>query len=144
MTWASVADVLSITGRGVEATDVAVANSAIEIYANRTESASAGLAARDLHWLKSAVAWQTVWQMDQPGYESRSVVANYSQDGLTATHNAEWNIALAPLAARALKNLSWKASRTLRVPNVRVPAGLANAWDFTNEASDWDHSEWED
>lgn len=142
MTWASVAEVLAITGQGVETVDVAVASGVIDIYANRTESASAGLMARDLGWLKSATAWQCVWQKDQPGYEARSVASSYSQDGLTVSHTAEWNVALAPLAARALKNLSWKGSRTLRVANVRVPVGLANARDFTNEASDrltdWD------
>lgn len=139
--WATVADVLAVTGQGAELADVATASAVIDIYANRTESASSGLSTRDLGWLRSATCWQTVWQRDQPGYESRSVVTGYSQDGLTVSHASEWNVALAPLAARALKNLSWKGSRTLRVANVRVPAGLAGARDFTNEDSDR-FSEW--
>jgi hypothetical protein len=143
MTWASVADVLAITGQGAETVDVAMASSVIDIYANRTEAASAGLHSRDLGWLKSATAWQCVWQKDQPGYSARSVVSSYSQDGVTVSHSAEWQIALAPLAARALKNLSWKGTRTMRVANVRVPAGLADSRDFTNEASD-QFSDWRD
>lgn len=139
--WASAAEVLAITGQGVETVDVAVASGVIEIYANRTEAASAGLTTRDLGWLKSATAWQCVWQIDQPGYSARSVASSYSQDGMSVSHSAEWNVALAPLAARALKNLSWKGSRTIRVANVRVPAGLADARDFLNEASDA-YSEW--
>jgi hypothetical protein len=142
MTWATVADVLAITGQGAEVVDVAVADAVITIYANRTADAIPGLSTRDLYWLKQAVCWQCVWQREQPGYEARSVASSYSQDGLSATHSAEWNISLAPLAARSLKNLSWKGSRTLRTPDVRVPAGFAAALAFTNESSDWAGSEW--
>lgn len=142
MPWATIDDVREITGQGAEVTEVAVASSVIDIYANRTTAASAGLRSRDLHWLKSATAWQTVWQREQPGFESRSVTSNYTQDGITVTHDAEWNVALAPMAARALKNLSWKASRTLRTPHVRTPVGLGDSLDFTNERSDWANSSW--
>lgn len=142
MTWASAADVLAITGASATAPEVAAGNAVITIYANRTPDASAGMSGRDLSWLRQAASWQTVWQRDQPGFNARSVVSGYSQDGLSVQHRADWNVSLAPLAARSLKNLSWKASRTLRTPSVLVPTGAAGV-DFTLETSDqW--SDWEE
>lgn len=143
MAWATLADVLAVTGLGAETVDLAAGSAVVTIYANRTEAASGGIHARDLEWLRQATCWQTVWQKNQPGFEARSVVSSYSQDGLTVAHAAEWNISLAPMAARALKNLSWKGSRTLKVEDVRIPAGLANSRDFTNERSDYLFSDWE-
>lgn len=139
MTWATVPDVLSVTGASATASELAAGNAVITIYANRTPDASASMSDRDLEWLRQASCWQTVWLRDQPGFTARSVVASYSQDGLSVQHNAEWNIALAPLAARSMKNLSWKGSRTLRTPNIDIPTGAS--LDFVLESSD-QYSEW--
>lgn len=139
MPWATLDDVRDVTGSGAEAVELAAARSVISIYANRTEDMADAITARNLYWLKVATCWQTVWQRDQPGFNAQQVVASFSQDGESVSYTAEWNLTLAPMAARALKNLSWKASRTLNTPNSRVPAGRAR--DFTNEASDW-YSNW--
>lgn len=139
MAWATLADVREVTGSGAEAVELAAADSVISIYANRTSDAAEAMSSRNLHWLKVATCWQTVWQRDQPGFDSQQVVASFSQDGESVSYTGEWNLTLAPMAARALKNLSWKASRTIRTPNARVPAGRSA--DFLNEASDW-HSGW--
>lgn len=136
MTWATLEDVRDVTGSGAEAMELAAANSVITIYANRTEDAKDSISARNLHWLKLAVCWQTVWQRDQPGFDAQQVVSSFSQDGESVSYTAEWNLTLAPMAARALKNLSWKASRTLNTPNIRVPSGLGVAGNFLNERSD--------
>lgn len=142
MAWATLEDVRTVTGAGAEATELAAANSVIDIYANRTSDAASAISARNLHWLKVATCWQTVWQRDQPGFNAQQVVSSFSQDGESVSYTGEWNLTLAPMAARALKNLSWKATRTIRTPNARVPTGHGEAIDFTNERSD-PYSSWE-
>jgi hypothetical protein len=139
--WATLDDVRAITGSGAEAVELAVAQSVIEVFANRTPDATESFGARNLHWLKAAVCWQTVWQRDQPGFNAQQMVRSFSQDGENATYTAEWNLTLAPMAARALKNLSWKGTRSINTPNARVPLGRVLEYNFINERSD-DYSEW--
>jgi hypothetical protein len=148
MSWAVLGDVVTITGKTLPATVdpdeiLAAANSHITIYGNRTPDASASISNRDLYWLKAAVCWQATWLPGQPGYETRSTVRQESGDGTSYTVASEAQINLAPMAARALKNLSWKASRTLRTPDVSVPAGSRAPIDFTSEDSD-EYSDWSD
>ena len=129
------ADVLATTGASATTAQVAVADSVISIYVNRQSSASASMSARDLATIRTAIAWQTPWQAAQPDMTTRSQFDSVSQDGTSVQSSAQWAKVLAPLAARALKNLSWKSSRTLRTPNVDVPTGLGA--DFLLETSDW-------
>lgn len=149
MTWASVAEVAAITGMtasgSANAADVALASGIIDIYANITEGASAAISARDLGWLKSATAWQAVWAKQQPGLVTdRSVVASIMADGVREDFagfsvggtGGEWKVVLAPLAARALKNLSWKGSRTLRTDRVEVPLGQNAVTGFLRDSGD--------
>lgn len=149
MTWATVAETALITGMSTSgsatAADVAMASEVITIYANVTESASAAIGARDLEWLRKATAWQAVWQKQQPGYATdRSVVASIMADGVREDFagfsvggtGGEWKIMLAPLAARALKNLSWKGSRTLRTDRVEVPLGQNQVTGFLRDSGD--------
>jgi len=141
MPWGvSTADVLATTGETATTAQVAAADSVVSIYVNRQSSASASMSARDLGWIRTAIAWQTPWQAGQAGFTTRSQFDSVSQDGLSVQSSAEWAKMLAPMAARALKNLSWKGSRTQRTPNVSVPTGLGV--DFVLEASD-QRSEWE-
>jgi CTP:molybdopterin cytidylyltransferase MocA len=121
MAWATEAEVLSITGVTVTAAQLAQANSVITIFANRTEEAT--LSVRDLYWLKQATCWQAAWQKDQAGYTTRHAVTEVTQDGMQLVYtNADTpdlaSVTLAPLAQRALKNTSWKGSRTVRVTPV--------------------------
>ena len=149
MTWATVAETALITGMtasgSASTADVAMAHQVIEIYANVTESASAAIGARDLEWLRKATAWQAVWQKQQPGYATdRSVVASIMADGVREDFagfsvggtGGEWKVMLAPLAARALKNLSWKGSRTLRTDRVEVPFGQNSVTGFLRDGGD--------
>lgn len=130
--WCSLGDVTAITGATVTEEQLAAASSVISVYANRSPAAAGSLLARDVYWLKQACAWQARWQAQQPGYDQKSAVTSVNQDNTQVAYGAEWQIVLAPLAARALKNLSWKGSRT-----VRVHTGASRgARDFTNEASD--------
>jgi hypothetical protein len=145
MSWATAADVLTLIGKTVSAADVLMASEQITIYANRTEEASATFGERDREWLRKATVWQAAFLAENPGVESRQIVATHQQGGVRVDHAGasfvprEYPVVLAPMAARALRNLSWKGSRTLRIPNVATPLG--SNIDFTLETSD-DRSEW--
>lgn len=140
MTWATAADVEEIVGREIDSPAIAQANSHITIYANRTPDAVDGISPRDLYWLKQATSWQAAWLDQQPAVDGRSAHTSLSSDGQSVTHDAEHQIVLGPLAARALRNLSWKASRSLEVR----PVSSGPTWprEFTNERSDDQHG-WE-
>jgi hypothetical protein len=140
MTWATATDVEDITGHGATTADVAAANAHVTIYANRTPDASAGIGARDLYWLKQAACWQAAWLTQQPAVDGRSAHTSISQDGLSVTQDAEHQIVLGPLAARSLRNLSWKSTRSLRVD----PVNTGPTWParFLSESSDDEHG-WE-
>jgi len=139
MSWATAANVLALTGKTVTEQQVAEASAVITVYANRTVDASGSMTPRDLNTLAQATSFQTAWQIVQPGYHQRSSYTQTTQDGFSVVYGKEWQISLAPLAARALKNLSWKVSRTVRIPTIRTPLGYAG--NFTNEESD-PYSSW--
>lgn len=140
--WASTDDVLNITGTVVTDTVLNVANSVITVYCNRSEEASAGMGVRDLYWLTQATAWQAKWVASVPDYGLQVQHSTLQQDGMSIGHRAEWEINLAPMAARALKNLSWKADRTKRTPRIEVPIGMGVA-NFLNEAYDQYDMTWQ-
>lgn len=136
-TWCSLADVLAVTGTSVTTAQLAAASAVITVYANRNPTASENLTTRDRYWLQQACAWQARWQAQQPGYDQRSAVGSVGQDTVQVGYTAEWQVTLAPLAARAMKNLSWKGSRSVAVHSSLTMRGV----DFTNEESDW-YSTW--
>lgn len=140
MSWATAANVLALTGQTVTDQTVAEASAVITIYANRTESASASLSPRDLGWLQQATAFQAAWMPLQPGFHQRNSYEQITTDGTQVIYGKEWQISLAPLAARALKNLSWKTNRTVELVNMRTPEGYRG--DFADEASD-PYTAWE-
>lgn len=138
-TWATLAEVYDITTTEVTERQLIDAQRTIDIYAGRTYDLADKLGAKDLYWLKQAVAHQAAWQPGQAGLSTRQQVAGFSQDGLAANYTAEWNISLAPLAARAIKNLSWKGSRTVRTPAL-LASGPGRFVDFTTEDADPTHT----
>lgn len=140
MTWTSTGDVLTLLGRTVTVAQVAEANMIITTFAGRTPAASAGMTPRDLYWLKSAASYQAIWLGEQPDALERQIAARHAQDGVEVDYAGssfspkEYPVVLAPLAARALRNLTWKSSRTLRVPPVATPVN--SVYNFTQEESD--------
>ena len=123
---------------------MSLASSDITIYANRTEAASAAMSSRDLQWLKMACAFQAAWLTEQPDFLTRINFRTATVDGESVSHRSDSQQNLAPMAARALKNLSWKSSRTLRTPDVSVPpGGTGYEPSFLDEDSD-EISPWED
>lgn len=145
MAWATLQQVEDVTGVEVTAPQLAAAQSVIEIYANRTSDTDhdATLSARDVNALKQAVSWQAVWQAQQAGYETRSAFRQFDQDGLRVAADAQSDIMLAPLAARALRNLSWKGSRTVTISPTTVGVGAhPDLIDYLDESNDGRHP-WE-
>ncbi len=131
------ADVLDMTGETVLQVDINRAGGVVDLYSNVTQAASGSLKPRDVACLRQAVNYQAAWLVNQPGYFNRSLAAKVEQDKVTVDHGAqggawrEWADTLAPLAARALKNLSWKSDRREYHRRARRPA-----IDFLAEASD--------
>lgn len=147
MAWATAADVTTYTGQSLPATPspeavMALANATVSGYANRTESASAGISGRDLLTLKVATAFQAAWLIGQPDFLTRLNFRSSTVDGESIAFASESQQNLAPMASRYMRNLSWKASRTLSIPDISVPLGGGTpARDFLSEGSD-ESSEW--
>lgn len=134
MTWATVADVLAYTGKEVSEEDVTMASGVIDLYAGTDpEQPEDSIAGRDRRWLKMATAYQTPWQMKKPGYfEHRESHESASADSVSRKVRSDSEITLAPLAARALRNLSWIGLRSTRFSQgAGVPKGS-----FLHEAGD--------
>ena len=144
MAWASEDDLLNYLG--VTLTDqrhLTLANTMISVYANRTESASAAMSNRDLLTLKLATCYQAAWLPGQPDVLTRNNVQSSTVDGESVRFASEAQQNLAPSAARALKNLSWKGSRSLVLKDSNLPLGRTSVIDFTSETSD-ESSDWTD
>ncbi len=134
MGWASVEDVELITGITVDAPTLAQADAVITTYANRTDDVLDKLRDRDKTWLKRAAAFQAAWMVGQAGVLARNMGTRIDVEGLSIDHQAEYELVLAPLAARTLRNLSWLRSRSVvtRSEDYR----RSGAWNFTLESSD--------
>lgn len=145
MPWATPEECAAITGTTPDDATLVLAHATIRAHINRTEAEVAALVvARDLEWLREAVAWQAAWLPGQPGILQRVGVQGVNQDGLNAQYRSAADQVVAPLAQRALKNLSWMGSRSLRT-STRTPrasgggdAGLtAESWPTTDPEHGW-------
>lgn len=150
MGWATTQDVTDIAGVTVTTAQLAQAQGTVEIHANRISGTAfdATVSVRDLAWLKRSVCWQAAWLTEQVDFATRSSYDQLSQDSTQHTTRAPSDIVLAPLAARALKNVTWKGSRTVNVrPTYRrrgeaLPGSSSTLLDYTLDSSDdmhgWD------
>lgn len=144
MAWATADDLLNYLGVTLQdARYLTLANTDITVYANRSEAASASISSRDLLALKLATCYQAAWLPAQPDALTRVNVESSTVDGESVRFRSAAQQNLAPLAQRALKNLSWKGSRTLVVPDVSVRQGSSSSIDFLSESSD-EGSGWEE
>lgn len=112
--WASAADVINATGVTVTEAQLVQAQDDIEIATGRIYTDTDRLRARDLYWLGKAVARQAAWIAGQFGLETRLDATQIQQDGVSTTLQGD-GLVLAPMAARALKRVSWMRSRTVHV-----------------------------
>lgn len=141
----TVQDVLDLTGVTVTSDKISFAGGVVDSYSNRTQAASGSMTPRDFGWIQRAVAYQAAWIVNQIDIFGRNLTAELDQDSMkTKTHGAagdwrEWAQTLGPLAARTLKNLSWKGRRTdqmgHRLP--RRPLTAANDPNFLQEDGLW-------
>lgn len=144
--WATISQVANITGISVSNGTLLDANEIIEIFAGRTTATPlTSFKARDLEWLKKAVAWQAAWLPEQPGYKARHWIKEIIQDGTNIVYVGSSEpanpamVALAPLAARALKNVSWLSGRSIRLrPPDAPPGGLS----YEEYKSNDEHGGW--
>lgn len=123
-TWCSVTQAQAITGELPSETNLAVASSIIEmvagvfadaVEATDTEDAVAQyIADRDLRWLRMACAWQSVWVREHPDLLTRDLTTTESADGQSVTWGPDAAL-LGPLAKRALRNLSWRGTRSIGI-----------------------------
>jgi hypothetical protein len=123
-TWATAADVLSLTGTG-DATmaELTMANAIVELISGRlyTEAAER-TGRRDHEWMRRAVAYQVPWMRAQPDLFERLDLS--TMDGLKVE---QMGLLLAPLSKAAINKLSWRRSRSLHVrsPFVDGPGPLS-------------------
>lgn len=113
-TWATAANVFTLTKTTVDDATVTMAQANIDLVAGRLPADADRIGKRDQYWLKLAVAYQAAWIPSQPDlFERLDVTSTSSGSGGHAL--APTALRLAPLALDALKRVSWLRSRSLRV-----------------------------
>jgi hypothetical protein len=142
VSWATEADVLSLTGTAVAEDELTRAQAQIEMAVGRTDVlATAEMNARDLEWLRRAVAYQAAWASNQPDLYTRTEVTSLAQDGISVQFQ-NGALALAPLARRAIRRLSWVGQHSTEVEPfnptvaVRYPVG-GPIIDYPFEGEGW-------
>lgn len=143
--WATIGQVYSLTGQVVTLSNVLDAQEVVEIHCGRTFESTDLFKARDIVWLRKAVAYQAIWMPLQPGYFERHTIKETIQDGaqvVFAGSNEPANTGLfmlAPLAMRALKNLSWMGSTSIKFRRPRFgPRPLsASEYRYNDDHEGW-------
>ncbi|MDH6448183.1 hypothetical protein M2155_000591 [Streptomyces sp. SAI-119] len=120
--WATPQEVIDATGVSVTGQQLAQAQSDIEIFTNRIYADTERIRPRDLHWLGQAVARQAAWLAGQFGLETRLDATQIQQDQVS-TGLKDDGLVLAPMAARALRRVSWMRSRTVHIRSAFEAAG---------------------
>lgn len=131
--WANASDVINATGVTVTEQQLAQAQSDIEIFSGRIYPDTPRIRPRDLYWLGRAVGRQAAWLAGQFGLETRLDATQTQQDGVSNTLTPD-GLVLAPMAARALRRVSWMRSRSI---HVRAPIeGVGPVGNFLAEGND--------
>lgn len=126
--WATVADVLDVTGKEVTADVVRRANYEIENLTGRVAVADGPAKtvpptrASDAEWLRRAVAFQAAWLLSQPDDTGRMDITSTGSSS-AAVDFTDTAVVLAPHAKQCLMRLSWLRSRTLPVRNATTRRG---------------------
>jgi hypothetical protein len=120
--WATAQQVLDTTGVSVTDAQLGQAQAAIQVFTNRIYADTERIRTRDLHWLGQAVAYQAAWIAGQFGLETRLDATQIQQDQVSTTLQGD-GLVLAPMAARALKRVSWMRSRTVHIRSAVEGAG---------------------
>lgn len=136
--WATAQKVIDVTGVTVTDQQLAQAQDDIEIFAGRVYDDTPRIRTRDLYWLGRAVARQAAWAAGQVALETRLDATQIQQDQVSSTLTGD-GLVLAPMAARALRRVSWMRSRTVHIRSAIEGAGpVANALaDSADDHQDW-------
>lgn len=114
MAWADVSYTTSITGVVVTEAHLAQAQGHIELFSGVTEDYA--VKARDVRYLRMAVAYQAAFVKGQIDLATRTDVSSVTQDEMSLVYANQEAPVLGPLARHALKRLSWKTNRSVRTP----------------------------
>lgn len=121
MSWATPEQALAFTGKEVTQPELDPASAMIDLYAGVSEDQpELSILAADRRWLAMACSYQAVWMRSKPGLlEYRESHTDSSADGVRTARSSDSDIMLAPLAARALRNLSWIGPRDVSYQDIR-------------------------
>lgn len=111
MTWTTPAQASNWTRTALDQADLDSAHPIIEMVAGVTLEV-AYLKPRDRRLLAYAEAYQAAWMQANPDVFARMDVTQVVQDGIQYSQADPDAMVLAPLAARALRRLSWRRSRS--------------------------------
>lgn len=120
--WATPQQVIEITGATVSDVQLSQAQASIEMFSNRIYPDTDRMRARDLYWLRMAVAYQAAWMLGQFDLHTRLDATQVQQDGIVASLDAR-AMSLGPEAKQALQRCSWMRSRTIHVRSPLEGAG---------------------
>lgn len=112
MGWATMDDVVDITGKESTQESLTLAQTMIELFAGTTvgadnDNAEELIGSKNWRRLKSAVAFQARWLDAHPDVLEAMDVEGVSQDGLSAQYADANAHLLAPMASRCLRRLTW-------------------------------------
>lgn len=116
-TWATVEDVLAVTGVTVTSDVLTQAQGVIDIVSNMSvdQAVDLRISARDLRWLGMALCYQAAWQSNQVDVITRTDVTGVTQEGMQFSPANDTALILSPLAKRCLDRISWRRPRSIRL-----------------------------
>lgn len=114
--WCSAAEVYRITQQSVTRENLTKAHFDIEIVSGRLfQRLEDGiLNENDIDWLKRAVAHQAVFISERPGKDTAIEATSVSEGGSSVSPTPD-GVVIGSMARRALNNVSWIKSRTVRI-----------------------------
>jgi hypothetical protein len=131
-TWATVADVKTITGLEVAQSTVDQAGFCIDLFAARLYLDKDRIGARDQYWLKCAVAYQAPWVQANPDVFER-ILLDTDGSGASTTKFGVDGLTLAPFAAKALGRVSWLRSRSLHIRSAAETSHFGDDYDADDQ-----------
>jgi hypothetical protein len=140
MAWATIADVLAVSGQDRDQAAVDLASSIITTYAGVSEDLPEdAISIKDREHLRRATSWEAAWLTPTRMatlVTERENAKSVSADTVRIERETPADAMLAPFAQRELKSLSWVGTRSTRTLP-RDPRAVAyDPMNFLNEASD--------
>lgn len=133
--WATAQQVIDIAGVSVTDAELTRAQASIDMFSNRVYADKAKIRARDLYWLRLAVAYQAAWEKSQYDLNSRLDANQVQQDGVVASLS-DTAMTLGPRAKKALQRCSWMRGRTIHVRSPFEDGQMGGNLDPLSDASD--------